>query len=64
MLTHVVINWRRVDWCRNNERDKEVDNNEVYRSRAELILAPLSDLYSELDSISVNISRLSSSSTS
>jgi len=64
MLTHVIINWGRVDWCRNNERGREVGNNEVYRSRAELILASLSDLYSELDSISVNISRPSSSSTS
>ena len=36
-MTHVVINWERVDWCRDNKKDREVGSNEVYRSKTELV---------------------------
>jgi len=51
-----------------NNNSKRVDNDgggvgddEVYRERVELVLVSLSDLYSELDLISVCVSKFSSS---
>ena len=41
-----------------------VSGEDIYKKRAELVLVSLSDLYSELDSISVDVSRLSFYSTS
>jgi len=57
MLTYIVIN-------RGEINDGEVDSNKVYKNKVELILFSPLDLCSELKSISMSASGLSSSSIS
>ena len=52
------------DGGNNGERGVDgVDSEDVYKERTEPVLVSLSDLYSELESISVSVSRPSSCPT-
>ena len=59
MLTYVVINGRWI--ISDNEKSGKVSNNEVYKGKVELVLVSLLDSYLDLESISVNASKPSSS---